>query len=427
MEYTSLWQQFSNRRIGVILLLGFSSGLPLALTGKTLQGWMTVENVDLTTIGIFTLVSFPYTWKFLWAPFLDRYVPPLFGRRRGWMLITQLGLIVSFCAMGLTSPVNATLMMAMLAVMVVTLSATQDIAIDAYRTDILHASERGIGAALFVGAYRLAMLTSGALVFVIAPYIGWGNCYLIMAALMSIGVIGALFGAEADNGEHQPRSLADAVMHPFIDFMSRPMAAWFLLLIVLYKIGDAFAGTLSTTFLIRVLELDVQFIGIVDKGMGLAVSILGGIYGGVLMFRLGLYRSLMLFGVLQAVTNIGYWVLAISDQSLTLTALVIALENIAGGMGTAAFVALLMSLCNIKYSATQFALLSALAALGRVYLGPMAGYLLDNEILDWAGFFILTTIAALPGLLLLWLMKRQIEVLDRDTNGSQSNKITPSD
>jgi PAT family beta-lactamase induction signal transducer AmpG len=267
MAYTSLWQQFSNRRIGVILLLGFSSGLPLALTGKTLQGWMTVENVNLTTIGIFTLVSFPYTWKFLWAPFLDRYVPPLLGRRRGWMLITQLGLIAALCAMGLTSPANATLTMAMLAVTVVTLSATQDIAIDAYRTDILHASERGMGAALFVGAYRLAMLTSGALVFVIAPWIGWGTSYLLMAALMSIGVIGALFGTEAGNGERKPRSLADAVIHPFTDFMSRPMAAWFLVLIVLYKIGDAFAGTLSTTFLIRVLELDVQFIGIVDKGM----------------------------------------------------------------------------------------------------------------------------------------------------------------
>jgi len=419
MDYTSLWQQFSNRRIGVILLLGFSSGLPLALTGKTLQGWMTVENVDLTTIGIFTLVSFPYTWKFLWAPILDRYVPPLLGRRRGWMLLTQLGLIAAFCAMGLSSPAKATVMMAVLAVAVVTLSATQDIAIDAYRTDILHASERGIGAALFVGAYRLAMLTSGALVFVIAPVIGWGNSYLLMAVLMSIGVIGALFGPEAENGEHKPRSLADAVMHPFIDFMSRPKALWFLVLIVLYKVGDAFAGTLSTTFLIRVLELDVQFIGIVDKGMGLAVSILGGIYGGMLMFRLGLYRSLMLFGVLQAVTNIGYWVLAISDQSLSLTALVIALENIAGGMGTAAFVALLMSLCNIRYSATQFALLSALAALGRVYLGPMAGYLLDREILGWPGFFILTTIAALPGLLLLWLMKPRIEALDRDTNGAR--------
>jgi MFS transporter, PAT family, beta-lactamase induction signal transducer AmpG len=412
MPYTSLWQQFSNRRIGVILLLGFASGLPLALTGKTLQGWMTVENVDLTTIGIFTLVSFPYTWKFLWAPFLDRYIPPLLGRRRGWMLITQLGLIASICAMGLTSPVDATMMMAVLAVTVVTLSATQDIAIDAYRTDLLHASERGMGAALFVGAYRLAMLTSGALVFVIAPWIGWSTAYLLMAALMSIGVIGALFGPEADNGKHKPHSLANAVMHPFTDFMSRPMAVWFLVLIVLYQVGDAFAGTLSTTFLIRVLELDVQFIGIVDKGMGLAVSILGGIYGGVLMFRLGLYRSLMLFGILQAVTNIGYWVLAISDQSLTLTAIVIALENIAGGMGTAAFVALLMSLCNVKYSATQFALLSALAALGRVYLGPIAGYLLDNEILNWGSFFILTTIAALPGLVLLRFMKRQIEALD---------------
>jgi PAT family beta-lactamase induction signal transducer AmpG len=412
MDYTSLWQQFSNRRIGVILLLGFSSGLPLALTGKTLQGWMTVANVDLTTIGIFTLVSFPYTWKFLWAPFLDRYVPPLMGRRRGWMLITQLGLIASIGAMGLTSPANATMMMAVLAVSVVTLSATQDIAIDAFRTDILHASERGMGAALFVGAYRLAMLTSGALVFVIAPWIGWGTSYLLMAVLMLIGVIGALFGPEADNGTHQPHSLANAVIHPFTDFMTRPMAVWFLLLIVLYKIGDAFAGTLSTTFLIRVLELDVQFIGIVDKGMGLAVSILGGIYGGLLMFRLGLYRSLMLFGVLQAVTNIGYWVLAITDQNLALTAIVIALENIAGGMGTAAFVALLMALCNVKYSATQFALLSALSALGRVYLGPIAGYLLDNGILDWAGFFILTTLAAIPGLLLLALMKRHIDALD---------------
>ena len=407
-------RQVANKRIGIVLLLGFSSGLPLALTSGTLQAWMTVEGIDLTTIGIFTLASLPYTWKFLWAPFMDRYVPPLFGRRRGWMLLTQLGLVAAIAAMAMTSPSEATWRMAFLALLVVFLSASQDVAVDAFRTDALHARERGMGAAVFVGGYRAAMLVSGALALVLAQHLGWQFTYFLMAGLMVIGVMATLVADNPDLDAPPPASTWAAIRDPFREFFSRRGALALLLLIVLYKFGDAFAGTLTTAFLLRDVGFELQEIGFITKGAGLVASLLGVLFGGLLLARMGLYHSLMVFGILQALTNLGFWLLAVSGKSFALMALVIGMENIAGGMGTAAFVALLMALCNHRYSATQFALLSALAAVGRVYLGPLAGYLIDHQWVDWAGFFLLTTAAALPGLWLLWRMKPVVAGADVD-------------
>ncbi|MGH7274265.1 MAG: AmpG family muropeptide MFS transporter [Nitrospiria bacterium] len=400
MKKKDLFELLINRRIGVILFLGFSSGMPLALTSGTLQAWMAVEKVDLSTIGIFSLVGLPYTLKFLWSPLMDRYVPPYLGRRRGWMVATQVGLMIGIAAMANISPTETTWLMAMVALLVVFASASQDIVFDAYRTDILKPQERGLGAAVSVGGYRVAMLVSGALALVLGDHIGWQRTYMLMAGLMTIGMIASLLGPEPDEHIQPPKTLTQAVWGPLKEFFGRHGALTLLGLIVLYKLGDAFAGTLTTAFLIRGPGFSPTDVGIVNKGMGLAATLIGAFFGGLLLANLGLYKSLMLFGILQAFTNFGFMVLAAVGKSYSILVAVIGMENLAGGMGTAAFVALLMGLCDHRYSATQYALLSALAVMGRVYVGPSAGFLV--EAIDWAPFFFVTFLAALPGLGLLW-------------------------
>ncbi|MEW5825065.1 MAG: MFS transporter [Pseudomonadota bacterium] len=410
-----------NRRQGVMLFLGFSSGLPLLLSSGTLQAWLTVEGVDITTIGLFALAGLPYTLKFLWAPVLDRFVPPLLGRRRGWMLITQLLLMLAIALMAMTDPVGESWRMATLALMVAFLSASQDIAFDAWRTDALKPAERGLGAALSVGGYRLAMLVSGALALILGDHIGWANTYFLMAGLMAVGLLATLFAPNPEAPPAPPRTLSEAVVGPLGEFFSRPEAWALLLLIVLYKFGDAFAGTLTTAFLIRGAGFSPTEVGVINKGFGLAATLLGALVGGLWLARLGLYRGLLLFGVLQAITNLGYMFLALAP-GYALMVVTIALENLAGGMGTAAFVALVMGLCNARYSATQFALLSALASLGRVYLGPLAGFTV--EALDWPVFFFLTFIAALPGLWLLLRLKPAVEYADRERDEASAAPAT---
>jgi len=407
------WDLYAGRRVAPLLALGFASGLPLALTGGTLQAWATVEDVSLQEIGFLTLVGSAYTLKFLWAPLVDRYVPPLLGRRRGWMLLTQLLLAAGIMAMGLLSPGGALLPLALLAVAVAFFSATQDIAFDAYRTDVLRQEERGAGAALSVLGYRLAMLVSGGLALILADrWLGWGNTYVLMGALMGLAALVTLAAPEPEAPAQAPRSLADAVALPFREFFGRPEALTVLLLIVLYKLGDAFAGALSTTFLIRGAGFSPAEVGTVNKVLGLAATIFGALAGGALMARLGLYRSLMLFGLLQAVSNLGYWLIAVSPRSLPLMAAAVGVENLCGGLGTAAFVALLMGLCDARFTATQFALLSALSAVGRTYLaGPLTPPLVES--LGWPGFFLLTVLIALPGLLLLYWRRADVRKADR--------------
>ena len=410
---------FRDRRLAVILLLGFSSGLPLALTGGTLQAWMTVEGVDLSTIGIFTLVGLPYTWKFLWAPLMDRFVPPFLGRRRGWLLVTQLSLAALIAAMAFASPRGDLAWLALLAVAVAFASASQDIVFDAYRTDVAKPEQRGLAAAFTVVGYRVAMLTSGAAALVLVagsgfiPALGWKNTYLVMAGLMGLGALATLWGPEPEAAAPPPRSLDEAVWAPLKEFFSRN-GAWVLLaLIVLYKLGDAFAGSLTTAFLLRGAGFALDDVGYVNKGMGLAATIFGALFGGALMVRLGLYRALMAFGVLQAVSNLAFMALAAAGKSWPLMVFAVGFENLSGGMGTAAFVALLMALCDHRFTATQYALLSALASFGRVYVGPAAGYATDPKYLglSWAVFFFLTFLLALPGLALLWWKRETLKAL----------------
>ncbi len=396
--------------MGVMALVGFASGLPLALSGSTLQAWLTSEGVDIRTIGMFSLVGLPYVCKFLWAPLLDRFVPARLGRRRGWMFLSQIAIAMLLSIMAFAAPASATQMVALLACLLAICSATQDIAADAYRADLLLAKERGPGAALSVTGYRVAMLVSGGMTLIVADQAGWTTAYLVMAGLMLSGILVSVFGPEPAQPAAVPGSLDEAVVNPFREFLQRPCALWMLALIVLYKLGDAFAGSLTSAFLIRGAGFDLIDVGVVYKGVGLAATILGALFGGALLARMGLFRALLAFGILQAVTNLGFMLLAWIGKNYLVMTLVITLENLAGGMGTAAFVAFLMALCDHRYSATQFALLSALSAVGRVFVGPAAG--VSVAALGWPVFFGLTFISALPGLALLVWLREGIDKVD---------------
>lgn len=396
-------QVFSNRRVAVLLLLGFSSGLPLALTFGTLQAWMKDAGVDLATIGAITLVGLPYTVKYLWAPLMDRYTLPFLGRRRGWLVVTQLTLMAAIAFMGSLNPVSQPWLLAVTAVLVSFLSASQDIVVDAYRADVLREEELGAGAAVSVLGYRLGMLSSGAMALILADHLPWAAVYRIMAGLMLVGVAAALWGTEPKSGG-SPRSLAEAVALPFKAFFSRDAALVLLLFIILYKLPDAVAGAMTTPFL-----LDVGFskteIGAVNKGFGLVATIFGAVAAGGLIARLGIYRSLWAFGILQAVTNLTYMGVALAGQNKAALILAVGVDNLSGGMGTAAFVAFLMSLTEKRYSATQYALLSSLMAITPKIAGAPTGLLAAG--LGWPMFFAASVLGAIPGLAVLWWLMRR--------------------
>jgi PAT family beta-lactamase induction signal transducer AmpG len=411
MPFPAYAAVFCRGKMLLLLALGFASGLPLALTAGTLQARLAAEGVDIVALGWFALVGQPYTYKFLWSPLMDRYTPPFLGRRRGWLLLTQLALAVAIAFMGTLSAQDSLWLLGATALAVAFLSASQDIVFDALRADWLEADERGAGAAVSVLGYRIAMLVSGALALVLADrWLGWEATYGLMAALMALGMAATWFAVEPEPRGAPPGTLGEAVAKPFAEFFAR-RGAWALLaLVVLYKLGDAFAGNLATAFLLRGPGFSLTEVGAVHKGFGLASTLLGALAGGALMTRLRLYRALLAFGVLQALTNLGFVALAVAGRDYTLMVAVIGLENLAGGMGTAAYVALLMALCDRRFSATQYALLSALSAFGRVYVGPAAGYLVAA--LGWSEFFLFTFAIALPGVSLVVAMRARIEALE---------------
>jgi PAT family beta-lactamase induction signal transducer AmpG len=402
---------FRSRKIGLLLLLGFASGLPLALTAGTLQAWLAAENVEIVAIGWFALVGQPYTYKFLWAPLMDRYVPPFLGRRRGWLLVTQVLLAAAIAFMGTLTPAHSVWLLGATALAVAFLSASQDIVFDALRADWLEPGERGAGAAVSVLGYRIAMLVSGAGALILADqWLGWHAAYWLMAALMGVGMVATWFVVEPEPVGRAPKTLDEALLQPFAEFFARRGALALLVLVVLYKLGDAFAGNLTTTFLLRGPGFSLTEVVAINKGFGLAATLFGALAGGALMAKMRLYRALLVFGILQAVTNLGFMLLAAGGKSYALMVTVIGMENLCGGMGTAAYVALLMALCDRRFSATQYALLSALSAVGRVYVGPAAGYLVEG--LGWQAFFFFSFLIALPGLALLAWMRQRIEQLE---------------
>ncbi|AGY57775.1 AmpG family muropeptide MFS transporter [Gloeobacter kilaueensis] len=396
----SIRHLFTSRKLAVLFLLGFYSGLPYNLTADTLQAWLTGDGIALETVGLITLVGLPYALKFLWSPLVDRFSLPVLGRRRSWLLSMQLAMAGALATMAAFDPHRGVQAIAALALLIAIFSATQDVAYDAYKSDVLLPAELGNGAALGVLGYRLALLFTSAFAFKLAEWISWPRTYLWLAALMAVGTFATLWAPEAKKLQ-PPESIGDAVRLPLIEFFSRSgtgRAAAILVFIVLYKLGDTLATRMATPFLIQT-GFRLGQIGDIKGGVGFFATALGLLAGGAILGRLGINRSLWVFGILQAASNFGYVLLAFAGKNALLLAAVVSVENGCAGLGTAAFVAFLISLCDPRYSATQYALLSSLMAVGGIVLGSTTGTVAQAT--GWPLFFALTALAAVPGLLLL--------------------------
>ena len=410
-------------RVLIVLLLGFSSGLPLALSGSTLAVWLTESNVDLGTIGLFSLVGLPYTFKFLWAPLTDALDVPLLsrrlGRRRGWLVFTQLLLFVTIVFLGFCDPLRSLPLIVFGAVLVATASATQDIVVDAFRVESLETSEQGAGMAGYVAAYRIGMLASGAGVLVLVALLErlgvthsqvwmWG--YIAAAFGMAIGIVATLLATEPDvppqvaDHSHSPlKRLAETATGAFGEFLARDAAIAILLFVVLYKFCDAFAGALTAAFVINI-GFDKATYAAVVKGVGLAAALVGGFAGGSLVRALPLSTSLWIGGFVQMVSNLTFSWLAVMGTSLPALTITIIVENFTGAIGTVIFVAYLSALCgNRAHTATQYALLTALAAVGRTTLASGGGFIAEYS--GWVTFFVITALSAIPSLFLLWWLQ----------------------
>jgi len=385
----------------VCIFIGFSSGLPLYILYQLIPAWLRDQGVSLETIGLFSLVAFPYTWKFLWSPALDRYVPPLFGRRRGWMLLTQLALLVSIAAFSLFNPTDSITSVAYVVFAVAFFSATQDIVLDAYRREILSDEELGLGNSLFVNAYRFSSLVPGSLALILADQLPWDTVHLVVAAFMLVGLVTSLCVAEPE-GCSAPLTLREAVVEPFHEFFSRSSvrtALAALTFILLYKLGDSMATALSTPF-----YLDLGFskteIGTIAKSASLGASIVGGLVGGVAMIKLGINRSLWIFGVVQVVSILGFALLAEIGNDPVALFVVVAFEYFGVGLGTAAFVAFMARLSDKRFTATQLALFTSLASIPRTFANASTGYLIES--VGYTQFFLLCALIALPGMAMLY-------------------------
>jgi len=395
----TLFKVILSRRMLVALVMGFSAGLPLLLTISLLQARMKREGVDLAVIGLMALVGLPYTLKFVWAPILDRYTLPFFGRRRGWLLISQLLLVLAIVGLGLTPSAPHTWAVALAALAVTFFSASQDIVIDAYRREDLADAELGMGASLYVAGYRLGMWVAGGGAFIMADFFSFATVYFIMAACMLPGVITTLLTPEPRAHFGIPRTLQEAVVEPFKEYFGRREALWILAFILLYKLGDTMASAMTTPFYLET-GFSMTEIGAVVKTFGAGAIIAGGLIGGGLMLKLGISRSLWIFGGLQALSTAGFMVLAHLGHNLPALTAVIAFENLSAGMGTAAYLAFMASITNQKFTATQYALLSSLMGIPRVVASAGTGYL--AKFIGWPGFFLVCTLVAIPGMLLLF-------------------------
>jgi len=406
----TLLEALRDKRMAAILLLSFSSGLPFNLTGSTLQAWLASAHIDIKTIGVFSLVGLPYVLKFLWAPLLDRYLPPLLGRRRGWILIYQVALSIGLAVMGLSSPTQAPYALGLLALVVAFLSASQDIVFDAYRVDVIPPAERALAAAATTFGYRSAAMFAGAVLVLIAASWGWRQAYLLVAAIMLLTVFATRWAPEPAVPGRPPATLADAVVNPLRDLVSQRGAWGFLLLVLLYKVGDAFALSLYSAFMIKGVGFSLKELSLGGKVNMTVSTMIGVAIGGWIYMRWGMFRSLLIFGIGQACTNLMYMWLALAGKKLWLMILATSLDTSVGGMGQAAFIAFLVSQCSASYSATQYALLSAMAAVPRVIMGWVAGHVVAA--VGWANFFAVTFATAVPGLLLLLVLRTRINQLE---------------
>jgi MFS transporter, PAT family, beta-lactamase induction signal transducer AmpG len=392
---------FRSRKMMVLALLGFASGLPLYLTSRTLQAWMTVEGVKLSDIGFFTLASLPYSLKFLWSPLVDRFSIPGLGRRRTWLIVTQLGLVIAIAAMALQQPQHSLRLVAVNAIIIAFLSATQDITVDAYRTDIVDAPEVGAGAGVAVLGYRVALILTGAVALILADRIAWPAVYLLLAGVMLVLAILSLAAPEPATSDRPPASLREAAGSAFTEFFQRlggRRSALILAFVVMYKLGDAMITNMVTPFLLQSGFTQTN-VGSVQGGLGLFATIAGVLWGGAVISRIGIYRSLWVFGAAQAFSNLAYLMLAKIPGSYSLMVLAIIIENLCTGLGTAALVGFLTILCNARFSATQYALLSSVMAAGRDVLAAPSGVIAQAA--GWPLFFLFSFFAAIPAMALL--------------------------
>lgn len=388
-----------SRRMVVALIMGYAAGLPLELTSFVLKTWMREEGVNLAVIGLFALVGLPYTLKFLQAPLLDRFSPGRWGRRRGWMIIFQTALIFSILSLGRTNPIQTPWLVALAAFFVTLFSASQDIVIDAYRREDLSDEELGLGSSLYVAGYRIGMLLASGGGLILADYLSFPLVYALMALCLVPGLVTTLLTPEPATPFGMPKTMKEAVIEPFVEFFRRPNAILMLAFILLYKIGDTMASSMTAPFYV-----DLQFskteIGALVKLVGFWAILSGSFVGGILMLRLGINKSLWIFGLLQAVSTAGFAVLAQIGHNIPMLAFVIGFENLSSGMGTAAYAAFMASITNKKFTATQYALLTSLMGIPRVVASSGTGFL--AEAMGWTGFFVFCTLIAAPGMLLLF-------------------------
>lgn len=380
--------------------LGFASGLPYALTNTTLQQWLKDAGVDTATITFLSLIGLPYVLKVLWAPIMDRYAPPFLGRRRGWLLLTQIALVVAIAVLALVDPAGSLKVVAIAGMSVAFISASQDIVADAYRADVLRDGERGPGAAVFVSGYRIAMLLTGAIVLILVDkdLLPWRGVYLLSAAMMGIGIVATLMAPNPDRDAIVPQSLGDAIVLPLRDIVGRAGGSMVLLFVLFFRLPDTAAGTVTGLF-IRDMGFTKTDIGLYRQFLGGGVTIVAALWGGLLVTRLGTRKSLWLFGALQAISNLGFWALSFAPGKLLALIGVLVIENFCAGLVTAGFFVFLMNQCRAEFSATQYALLSSLMAVAGLAVGSITGVLVQQ--MGYPTFFLLSVVLGLPGLLLL--------------------------
>jgi PAT family beta-lactamase induction signal transducer AmpG len=407
----TFWQALGDKRIVAVLLMSFASGMPFNLSGSgfAFQAWLASAGVDLKSIGLFSLVGLPYSFKFLWAPLLDRYVPPFLGRRRGWIVVFQACLAVAIGVMGFSSPTAAPFYLAAIALLMVFLSSSQDIVIDAYRVDTIPASERGVAAAATAFGYRTGSVLASTVLVLIAAATNWHLAFLVIAVFMAATMLSTIWAPEPLTPGQPPRTLASSFWNPLKDLISQKGAWGFLLLVLLYKAGDAFALSLYSAFMIKGVGFSLAELSIAGKANMTVSTITGVTLGGWIYMRWGMFRSLLVFGIGQSLTNLLYTVLALSGKKLWLMALATTLDTGVGGMGQAAYVGFLVSLCSSSFSATQYALLSAMASIPRNVTGYIAGHLVTA--IGWPKFFVVTCLTAVPGLVLLVILRRPMQEL----------------
>ena len=400
---------YLKKKMLVTLVMGFVSGVPLLLTITLLQAWLTDEGIAKSTIGLFALVGLPYSLKFLWAPIFDKYIINALGRRRGWLIVSQVALIISIVGLGMTNPSLSAINVAILALLVTFFSASQDIVIDAYRRESLLDDEQTLGASAYVLGYRIGALAAGAGGLILADLISYQFVYMIMASIMVIGVVTTII-ADEPLQEDEPKTLQDAIIKPFTEFFDRKgfnSAVLILLFVLLYKVGDTMAHSLSTNF-----YLDIGFtkteIGTVVKVFGLIATLIGAFLGGLISLRIGLYKSLIIFGIFQAVATLGFSVLASVGNYISVLMVVISLENLAAGMGYTAYLAFMANMTNKEFTATQFALMTAIMSIPRTFFSGSSGFLV--EILDWQIYFIFCSLIAIPALIILMKIKGDTKI-----------------